>query len=59
MELRPIANSFAREVTGINCAEPLADADRQTLRKAWSEHGVLVFRGQLLEEDALVTHATA
>lgn len=54
MELRPIANSFAREVTGVNCAEPLADADRQTLRKAWSEHGVLVFRGQLLEEDALV-----
>ncbi len=54
MQLHPIANSFAREVTGTNCCEPMAEADAHALRKAWSEHGVLVFRGQLLEEDALV-----
>ncbi|MCA8928404.1 MAG: TauD/TfdA family dioxygenase [Alphaproteobacteria bacterium] len=58
-ELRPIADSFAREVHGLNCAAPLAEADRQALRQAWSEHGVLVFRGQLLEEDALVRFSEA
>lgn len=59
MQLNPIANSFAREVTGINCAEPLADADARALRQAWSRHGVLVFRNQLLEEDALVRFSEA
>ncbi len=53
-DIRPIGGSFAREVVGIDCAAPLAPAAAQTLRETWSRHGVLVFRGQLLEEDALV-----
>lgn len=59
MELLPINDSFAREVIGVNCAEPLAPADAGALREAWSRHGVLVFRGQLLEEDALVRFSEA
>ena len=59
MELRPIGDSFAREVTGIDCAAPLSAEDALTLRQAWSLHGVLVFRGQLLEEDALVRFSEA
>lgn len=58
-QLLPIANSFAREVTGIDCGAPLAEADAQALRAAWSRHGVLVFRNQLLEEDALVRFSEA
>lgn len=59
MRLSPIDGSFAREVTGINCADPLAEADAQALREAWSQHGVLVFRNQLLEEAALVRFSEA
>jgi taurine dioxygenase len=58
-QLTPIAGSFARKVTGIDCAKPLAKADAQALREAWSQHGVLVFRNQLLEEDALVRFSEA
>ncbi len=58
-EIRPIANSFAREVVDVDCAQPLAEADRQALREAWSRHGVLVFRRQLLDEDALVAFSEA
>jgi taurine dioxygenase len=54
MQILPIANSFAREVHGVDCTQPLAPADAQTLREAWSQHGVLVFRRQLIDEDALV-----
>ncbi len=59
MELLPIAGSFAREVRGLDCAEPLSEADRQALQQAWSQHGVLVFRKQLLGEDALVAFSEA
>ena len=58
-EIRPIADSFAREVVGLDCAAPLDDSDRQALREAWSHHGVLVFRRQLLDEDALVAFSEA
>lgn len=54
MQLCPIGDSFAREVHGLDCAASLSEADRQVLRKAWSQHGVLVFRRQFLDEDALV-----
>jgi taurine dioxygenase len=59
VELHAIANSFAREVRGVDCAELLSDDDAQTLSQLWSEHGVLVFRGQLLEEAALVRFSEA
>lgn len=58
-QIRPIAGTFAHEVTGIDCGAPLAPETAATLRQAWSEHGVLVFRRQLLEEDALVRFSEA
>lgn len=54
LEILPIADSFAREIRGLDCAASLSEADRQALREAWSQHGVLVFRRQFLDEDALV-----
>ena len=54
LEILPIAESFAREVRGLDCSMPISEADRQALREAWSQHGVLVFRRQFLDEDALV-----
>ncbi len=59
MKLLPIGDSFAREVRGIDCAQPLSENDRLALREAWSQHGVLVFRRQLLDEDALVAFSEA
>jgi alpha-ketoglutarate-dependent taurine dioxygenase len=59
MQILPIAGSFAHEVTGIDCSQPLSPETARTLQQAWSQHGVLVFRGQLLEEDALVRFSEA
>ncbi|MGY9057263.1 MAG: TauD/TfdA dioxygenase family protein [Alphaproteobacteria bacterium] len=59
MEIRPICNSFAREVTGLDCAAQLSATDRQALREAWSQQGVLVFRRQFLTETALVQFSEA
>lgn len=58
-ELLPIADSFAREVRGLDCAAPLSNRDRAALQQAWSQHGVLVFRRQFLDEDALVAFSEA
>jgi len=58
-ELLPIANSFAREVRGLDCSQPLSPGTAKALQQAWSRHGVLVFRGQLLEEEALVRFSEA
>lgn len=55
LELLPIADTFAHEVRGIDCSQPLSPEDAKALQQAWSQHGVLVFRGQLLEEAALVS----
>ena len=53
-QLNPIDGTFAQEVTGVDCAAAIAPQDAQALREAWSTHGVLVFRRQLLTESALV-----
>ncbi len=49
-ELRPIGDSFAQEVLGIQCWEPQPPDTVQALRAALSEHGVLVVRRQALSE---------
>ena len=40
------------EVSGVDLAMPLSDALIQDLRRAWLNHGVLVFRNQTLTPKA-------
>ena len=47
-EIRPVENGFAVEVVGIDLAQPLSDEDFASLRSAWFEAGVIVFRDQHL-----------
>jgi len=48
----PIHAPLGAEVTGVDLAGPLDDADTASLRAAFDEHIVLVFRDQNLDEDA-------
>jgi alpha-ketoglutarate-dependent taurine dioxygenase len=52
-DVRPIYGGFAREVVGLDLWKPLAGADVEALRRAWTAAGVLVFRRQSLSEDEL------
>ncbi|MEM7408150.1 MAG: TauD/TfdA family dioxygenase [Pseudomonadota bacterium] len=50
MEIRPVGNSFAAEIVGLDLREPL-DADTQArIDAAFVEHHVLAFRDQSLEK---------
>jgi len=50
MQARRIAGALGAEVSGIDLARPLADAEIAELRRLWLEHLVLFFRGQALDE---------
>jgi taurine dioxygenase len=48
----PIKAPLGAEVSGVDLSRPLDGADIASLRSAFDEHIVLVFRGQELDEDA-------
>ncbi len=54
LEILPIDDSFAHEVTGLDPWRGLSAADADALREAWTRHGVLVLRRQALSEEELV-----
>jgi alpha-ketoglutarate-dependent 2,4-dichlorophenoxyacetate dioxygenase len=49
--IAPILSTFAGEVTGLDCAAPLADVDVRAIDAAMERHAVLVFRGQPLTDE--------
>jgi taurine dioxygenase len=51
--VRPQASGFGAEVTGVDLAGPLRQADLEVIRSAWARHAVLSFPGQPLDLDAL------
>ena len=52
MQVKSDLGPIGAEVSGIDLAEPLTDASVQTIRRAWLDHGVLVFRNQTLSPKA-------
>jgi taurine dioxygenase len=54
MELVALSPVFGFEVRGLDLSKPLADADAARLRRAFNHGSLLVFRGQKLDEAALV-----
>jgi len=55
-ELRviPLGNTIGADITGIDLAQPLSDADFAFIFDAWMAHLVLRFRGQNLTKDQLL-----
>ena len=54
LELRPLSPALGAEVRGLDLARPLDRATVAELRRAWLDHLILLFRGQVLDEDQLV-----
>lgn len=47
--ITPLPGGFGAEATGLDVAAPLADEDFEAIRRAYFDHGVLVFRAQNLQ----------
>jgi taurine dioxygenase len=55
--VRRLTPCIAGEVSGLDLSQALSEPTVQSLRKAWLEHLVLVFREQTLSDDDLVCFA--
>ena len=47
-EIKPLSEGFGAEVIGLDLGQTLSDDDFETVRRAWFEAGVIVFRDQKL-----------
>ena len=50
----PIAGAIGAEISGVDIGKPIDDATFAEIRRAWNAHLVIFFRGQTLDDDALV-----
>jgi len=53
-EIRPLDAPFGAEIFGLDTATPLDDQTLQSIRRAFEEHHLLVFRDQVLQPDEQV-----
>ena len=54
-EVVRLGETFAAEIQGLDLSQPIDDATFATLYKAWTDHAVLRFRNQKLDDDHLAT----
>ncbi len=52
LHIRKLHDTIGAEVTGIDLARPLSDAEAAGIERAWLDHLVLVFRDQALDLEA-------
>ncbi|MPZ46817.1 MAG: TauD/TfdA family dioxygenase [Betaproteobacteria bacterium] len=57
LEVIPTGAAVGAEIRGVNLALAAPDDVGAALRKAWADHGVLLFRGQDIDDDQLVAAA--
>jgi len=50
----PIAGALGAEIRNVDISRPIDDATFAEIRRAWTENLVIFFRGQSLNEDALI-----
>jgi taurine dioxygenase len=53
IRIEPYAHAFGATATGVDLRVPLTAGATETIRRAWAEHGVLVFPEQSLDHDQL------
>ena len=51
LRIEKLHESIGAEITGVDLARPLADAEVAAIERAWLEHIVLVFPGQELDQE--------
>ncbi len=54
-EIRPLSEDFGTEVIGLDLGRTLSDDDFETVRQAWFEAGIMVFRDQNLTPEQQVS----
>lgn len=57
LEVRPLAGAVGAELHGVNLAQPPDDATVAAIRRALLAHGVVFFRSQRLDDEALKAFA--
>ena len=55
MRIKNLHSALGAEVTGIDLAKPLSQADADDIEAAWRERLVVVFHGQTLSDPQLIT----
>ena len=55
VEIIPTGAALGAEVRGLDLSRPLSDADFEAVLQAWYDHIVLLFRGQKVSDDDLVS----
>lgn len=50
----PIAGALGAEISGVDISRPIDDATFAEIRRAWTDNLVIFFRGQKLDDDALI-----
>jgi taurine dioxygenase len=50
----PIAGALGAEISGVDISRPIDCASFAEIRRAWTENLVIFFRGQTLDDDALI-----
>lgn len=53
-EVKPTGAAVGAELLGLDLAQPLTEIDFELIKQAWLDHSVLLFRGQFLDDDALI-----
>lgn len=58
IERRPLTPAFGAEIFGVDLSKPLSDESRDTIRGAWIDAGILLFRGVNQDDDAQMRLST-
>ncbi len=58
LQLEPLHPRFAAEASGVDITQPIDDATIRAIDAAMDQYGVLVFRGQPLDQDQQVAFAS-
>ena len=57
LQVIPSGAALGAEIRGIDLSQPVPEATRELLRKAWADHLVLFWRGQMLPDESLLAAA--
>lgn len=53
-EVKPTGAALGAEVRGLDLSKPLTSLEVELIKQVWLDHSVLLFRGQDLDDDALI-----
>ena len=57
IQVIPSGAALGAEIRGMDLSQPVPEASREALRKAWADHLVLFWRGQTLPDESMLAAA--